>query len=180
MASLKLEIVQEPPFSSAAEEAFLNVLRTSDCLNRAFHRITRNWGLTATQYNVLRILRGAHPRGLTCSAIGSRMIAAEPDITRVLARLKTLKLVDQNRDAQDRRVVWTHISETGLALLLEMDSAIRQAPGEMLGHLENAELAELIRLLGLARKSCEGQQTPVSCDGSKSAAQEVCAPSEER
>jgi DNA-binding MarR family transcriptional regulator len=180
MASLKLEIVQEPPFSSAAEEALLNVLRTSDCLSRAFHRITRTWGLTSTQYNVLRILRGAHPHGLTCSAIGSRMIAAEPDITRLLARLKTLKLVDQHRDAQDRRVVWTHISESGLALLREMDPVIQQAPGEMLGHLDSAELAELIRLLELARKPSEGQQTPVSCDGSKSAGQEVCAASEER
>jgi DNA-binding MarR family transcriptional regulator len=180
MASLKLEIVQEPPFSSAAEEALLNVLRTSDCLNRAFHRKTRKWGLTSTQYNVLRILRGAHPRGLTCAAIGSRMITAEPDITRLLARLKTLKLVEQHRDAQDRRVVWTHIAESGLALLREMDPVIQQAPGEMLGHLDSAELAELIRLLELARKSCERQQTPVSCDGSKDAGQEACAASEER
>jgi DNA-binding MarR family transcriptional regulator len=179
MASLKMEIVQKPPFSSAEEEAFLNVLRTSDCLSRAFHRKTRNWGLTSTQYNVLRILRGAHPQGLTCSAIGSRMITAEPDITRLLARLKALKLAEQHRDAQDRRVVWTHISEAGLALLREMDSVIQQVPGELLGHLENAELAELIRLLELARKPCEGRQTPVSCEGSKAGGQEVCAASEE-
>ncbi|MDR3727410.1 MAG: MarR family transcriptional regulator [Terracidiphilus sp.] len=175
MASLKLEIVQELPFSSTAEEAFLNVLRTSDCLSRAFHRITRSWGLTSTQYNVLRILRGAHPQGLTCSAIGSRMIAAEPDITRLLARLKTLKLVEQHRDAQDRRVVWTHISKAGLKLLQEMDPVIRQFPGDMLEHLDSAELAELIRLLELVRKPSEGQQTPISCDGSKGAGQEVCA-----
>jgi len=175
MASLKLEIVQEPPFSSAAEEAFLNVLRTSDCLNRAFHRITRKWGLTSTQYNVLRILRGAHPRGLTCSAIGSRMITAEPDITRLLARLKTLKLVEQHRDAQDRRVVWTHISESGLTLLREMDPAIQQVPGVLLGHLDSTDLAELTRLLELARKTGGEQQTPVSCDGSKDAGQEICA-----
>ena len=70
----------------------LSLLRTSDCLNRAFHLKTREWGVTSTQYNVLRILRGAHPKGLTCAAIRSRMIAAEPDITRLLARLKALKL----------------------------------------------------------------------------------------
>jgi DNA-binding MarR family transcriptional regulator len=174
MASLKLDIVQELPFSSPVEEAFLNVLRTSDCLNRAFHRITRGWGLTSTQYNVLRILRGAHPQGLTCSAIGSRMITAEPDITRLLARLKTLKLVEQHRDPEDRRVVWTHISETGLALLREMDSVIRKFPGELLGHLDSDDLAQLIRLLELARKPCEGMQAPVSCDGSKVTGQQGC------
>ncbi len=76
MAGLKLEIVQEAPFSSVHEEALLNLLRTSDCLQRAIQLNTRHWGLSSTQYNVLRILRGAQPHGLTCSAIGSRMITA--------------------------------------------------------------------------------------------------------
>jgi DNA-binding MarR family transcriptional regulator len=151
MTSLKLEIVQEPPFSSVEEEALLNLLRTSDCLQRAFHLKTRDWGVTSTQYNVLRILRGAQPHGLTCSAIGSRMITAEPDITRLLARLKGLKLIQQRRDRHDRRVVWTQISAAGLELLREMDPVIQRIPGELLGHLRGAELAELIRLLELAR-----------------------------
>lgn len=60
--------------------------------------------------NVLRILRAAQPRGLTCAAIGSRMITAEPDITRLLARLKTLKLIRRQFDAHDRRAHWTHIA----------------------------------------------------------------------
>jgi DNA-binding MarR family transcriptional regulator len=151
MAGLKLEIVQEAPFSSVEEEALLNVLRTADCLQRAFHHKTRDWGVTSTQYNVLRILRGAHPNGMTCSAIGGRMIAAEPDITRLLARLKALKLIRQRRDVHDRRAVWTLISESGLELLKEMDPVIQQTPRELLGHLDAGELAELIRLLELAR-----------------------------
>jgi DNA-binding MarR family transcriptional regulator len=142
------------------EEALLNLLRTSDCLNRAFHRKTRDWGLTSTQYNVLRILRGAQPRGLTCSAIGSRMITAEPDITRLLARLKGLKLIRQRRDSQDRREVRTQISEAGLELLREMDPAIKRLPGKLLGHLESAELTEFIRLLELARKANESVEAP--------------------
>jgi DNA-binding MarR family transcriptional regulator len=153
MAGLKLEIVQERPFASLEEEALLNLLRAADCLSRAFHLKTRDWGITSTQYNVLRILRGAHPKGLTCSAIGSRMITAEPDITRLLMRLKALKLISQHRDAQDKRVVWTVISEDGLRLLSEMDPVILAAPKEMLGGLNQAELAELIRLLELARGS---------------------------
>ena len=155
MARLKLEIAQERPFASLEEEALLNLLRTSDCLNRAFHLKTRDWGVTSTQYNVLRILRGAQPDGLTCAAVGSRMITAEPDITRLLKRLKALKLIRQKRDSQDRRVVRTVISEAGLALLGQMDPTILSLPGELLGHLERAELEELIRLLELARKRNE-------------------------
>jgi len=155
MAGLKLEIVQEPPFASLEEEALLNLMRAADCLNRAFQRKTRDWGVTSTQYNVLRILRGAHPNGLTCSAIGSRMITAEPDITRLLGRLKGLKLIRQRRDPHDRRVLWTHISEPGLTLLKEMDPTILRLPKELLGKLDQRELAEFIRLLELARGNSE-------------------------
>ncbi len=157
MTGLKLEILQESPFASLEEEALLNLLRASDCLGRALHQKTRPWGVSGTQYNVLRILRGAHPGGLTCSAIGSRMITAEPDITRLLARLKALKLICQRRDSQDRRVVWTRISEAGLKLLREMDPVILAAPKELLARLSQAELAELIRLLELARGGCMEQ-----------------------
>lgn len=152
VVSLKLEIAQERPFSSAEEEAMLNLLRTSDTVHRAFHRRMRKWGITSTQYNVLRILRGAQPHGLTCAAIGSRMITAEPDITRLLGRLKALKLIRQHRDRNDRRVVWTQISEAGLELLSSMDPMVEQLPHELLGHLDKQELNELIRLLELARE----------------------------
>jgi DNA-binding MarR family transcriptional regulator len=157
MANLKLEIMQEPAFSSTEEEAFLNLLRSSDCLQRAFQQKIRGWGLTATQYNVLRILRGAHPNGLACAAIGERMIAAEPDITRLLGRLKRLKLIRQHRDRRDRRVVLTTITDSGLELLGAMDPAVRSAPRELLGHMRRAELAELIRLLELARQHRAGR-----------------------
>ena len=167
MAPLKLEIAQEPPFSSVEEEALLNVMRTADCLHRVFHLTTRDWGVTSTQYNVLRILRGAQPLGLTCSAIGTRMITAEPDITRLLARLKTLKYVRQQRDRHDRRVVWTQITETGLQLLKEMDPVIQQLPIDLLGHLDKAELVVFIRLLELARSQADDTHTPVSCSGGR-------------
>lgn len=160
MAGLKFEIAQEAPFFSVEEEALLNLLRTADCLHRAFHRTIRRWGITFTQYNVLRILRGAQPRGLTCSAIGSRMITADPDITRLLARLKGLKLIRQQCDAHDRRVVWTVISEEGLELLREMDPVVQIAPGELLKGLRGTEVTELIRLLELARGSNEELPAP--------------------
>ena len=165
MASLKEEIKQERPFSSMEEEALLNLMRTSDCLQRAFHRKGRDWGVTPTQYNALRILRGAEPRGLTCSAIGERMITEVPDITRLLARLKAMKLIRQQRDKHDRRIVWTQISAGGLELLREMDPHIEQTPKDLLGHMGGSELRELIRLLERARGNCLTAHVPVSCTG---------------
>ena len=154
MASLRSEIEQKRPFNSAEEEAFLNLVRSSDCLQRAFQRKTRGWGVTPTQYNVLRILRGAEPEGLTCAAIGRRMITADPDITRLLNRLKALKLVRQRRDRHDRRVVWTQISEAGMQLLDSMDPVVLRAPREMLGHMSPEELDTMSHLLELARANC--------------------------
>jgi DNA-binding MarR family transcriptional regulator len=98
------------------------------------------------------------------------MITAEPDITRLLARLKKLNLIRQQRDRNDRRVLWTQISEAGLELLREMEPVIQKAPAEMLGHLNGAELAELIRLLELARKHSENPPAPVNCSGKESPA----------
>jgi DNA-binding MarR family transcriptional regulator len=167
MAPLKQEIAQQRPFSSTEEEALLNLMRTADCLQRALQRKTRQWGITSTQYNVLRILRGAASQGLTCSAIGERMITAEPDITRLLARMKVLKLIRQQRDKRDRRVVWTQISSAGLDLLGKMDDEINQMPKELLGHLNQNELVEFIRLLELARRNCNDTQAPVGCTGEK-------------
>ena len=165
MANLKLEILQEPAFSSVEEEALLNLMRTSDCLQRAFQQRIRGFGLTSTQYNVLRILRGAQPDGLTCAAIGARMIAIEPDITRLLVRLKRLKLIRQHRDRHDRRAVWTQISDAGLDLLHAMDPVIQRIPGELLGHISGAALTELTRLLELARGCCGDTRQPESfCD----------------
>lgn len=167
MASLKIEIEQQIPFASGEEEALLNLVRTSDCVTRALRRKIRPWGITATQYNVLRILRGAQPAGLTCSEIGSRMVTAEPDITRLLARLKALKLIRQQHDRQDRRVVRTQISEAGLKLLSEMDPVIARAPQELLGHMNSDDIGTLIRLLERARQQCRDMSNNGGSRGSQ-------------
>ena len=171
MAGLKAEIEQSIPFSTAWEEALLNLLRTADRFSHAMQCIIRPWGVTATQYNVLRILRGAGPDGLTCSEIGSRMLTADPDITRLLRRLKALKLIRQHRDRGDRRVVRTVISEPGSRLLDEMDPAVRRAPELLLGHLSGEEIAELTRLLEKARERCAGAQADGSSKRSFSQAE---------
>ena len=183
MTSLKSEIAQKRPFASKEEEALLNILRTADCLQREFQRRSREWGVTSTQYNVLRILRGSHPDGLTCTALGDRMITAEPDITRLLKRLSGMGLVRQKRDTADRRVVRTFISAKGLHLLEQMDPVIDRTPREMLSHLKPEQIDQLIILTEAARKgcgdtaspSCEGNHTGVSCDGKEKMADTVTA-----
>ncbi len=163
MANLKDEIRQERAFQSMEEEALLNLLRTTGFLDRAVEHKIRPFGITSTQYNVLRILRGAHPAGLTCSAIGERMIAAEPDVTRLLSRLRKLDLVKQHRDRNDRRMLWTEISAQGLRLLREMDPMVEKAPIELLGHMRRGDLERLIALLETAR----GGSAQPTCDGKR-------------
>ena len=158
MSDLKSEISQSAPFSSVEEEAILNLMRTSDCLHRAFQHKSRRWGLTSTQYNVLRILRGALHEGLTCAAIGDRLITQDPDISRLLDRLKSLKLIRQHRGRSDRRMVWTQITDAGLDLLCSMDPVIQGFAVDLLGHMSSAELSEMIRLLEFARQRCAGTQ----------------------
>jgi DNA-binding MarR family transcriptional regulator len=146
---------QAQSFSSPQEEALLNLMRSADCLHRAMQQRLKHSALTLTQYNVLRILRTARPAGLTCSAIGSMMITPEPDITRLLARLKAQLLISRQRDLHDRRVVWSRITDQGLDLLAKLDAVVEQAPRELLQELTREELYTLTRLLKKAR-SCPG------------------------
>jgi DNA-binding MarR family transcriptional regulator len=155
MSSLKTEIERQAPFTSREEEVFLNLIRSADFCQRYFRRRTRSWGITGTQYNVLRILCSAGSRGLTCAEIGRRMITVEPDVTRLLNRLKALKLVQQSRDRNDRRVVWTHITAAGLELIEAMNSVVLRVPLDLFGHMTEEEITEFNRLLESARSRSE-------------------------
>ena len=154
------EIHQSRAFATIEEELLVSLLRTTDVLHERFEQMIRPFNISMTQYNVLRILRGARPKGLACAAIGARMIAEEPDITRLLARLKRLKLIRQHRDRRDRRVLWTQIADAGVKLLRAMDPVVQRAPVELLGRLSRAELTEFIRLLELARQPCVNTKPP--------------------
>lgn len=149
---------QSSPNVNLEEQALLNLLRTSDCLSRTAQRTIRPWGITATQYNVLRILRGAQVTGgATCAEIGQRLLTVDPDITRLLNRLKKLGFIGQQRDKNDRRIVRTQIREKGLELLAEMDGTMKEMPNKLLGHLSPKELIELNRMLEDVLKVCSEQ-----------------------
>jgi DNA-binding MarR family transcriptional regulator len=102
---LQTEIKKRKPFESAAEEAYLNLLRTTTVLMADFDQLFRQYGVTEQQYNVLRILRGAG-EPLPSLEVASRMITRVPDITRLVDRLETAGLVARRRCTEDRRVVY--------------------------------------------------------------------------
>lgn len=129
------------------EELFLELLRTTDILSRGFVPVLKAEGLSATQYNVLRILRGA-AEALACGEISRRMITRDPDITRLLDRLVKRGLVSRCRPTKDRRTVLVRITPEGLRLLARLDVPVREAHRKQLGHLgreRQRALAELLR-----------------------------------
>jgi DNA-binding MarR family transcriptional regulator len=135
---------------SAEESAFLELMRTTDMLSRGFAPLLKAEELSSTQYNVLRILRGA-PEGLPCGEIGSRMITRDPDITRLLDRLEKRGLVSRCRETKDRRMVLTRITDKGLELLARLDEPVQEVHRVQMGHLGRERLQELVELVRAAR-----------------------------
>ena len=136
---------------SPEETAFLDLLRTVDWLSRPVAQLLKSEDLTATQYNVLRILRGS-PDGLTCGEIGNRMITRDPDITRLLDRLENRNLVSRCRETKDRRMVLTRIAPQGLELLARLDEPVQNTHRKLLGHLGRTRLRALADLLAVCRR----------------------------
>src|ERR1700675_4109903 len=153
---LQAELKQNIPFASREAEAYLSLLRTADALQTQVEAQLREYGLTGTQYNALRILRGAGreggPEGLPCLEIGERMITRDPDITRLLNRLEDRGLAERTRTKRDRRVVYGKITAAGLKLLREIDKPLEKFGREMLRHVGQDKLKQLIELLELVRE----------------------------
>ena len=149
--SLRQEIKKVRPFEAVEQEALLNLVRTADLLAGQIAELFKPAGLSATQYNVLRILRGAGPEGLPCGEVAARMITRDPDITRLLDRMEKRKLITRCREKKDRRVVCARITDTGRNVLEELDPLVLQAHRKQLSHMTQAQLRQLIDLLELAR-----------------------------
>jgi DNA-binding MarR family transcriptional regulator len=147
-----LQIDLKPkPGSSPEEVTHLEMLRTMEALSHRFAQVLKTEDLSSTQYNVLRILRGAS-EGLPCGEIGNRMVTRDSDITRLLDRLEKRALISRQRDIKDRRTVWTQITPEGLELLARLDKPMRAAHRDRLGHLGTKRLNLLTDLLRLARQ----------------------------
>jgi DNA-binding MarR family transcriptional regulator len=144
---LRAEVQQQKPFASLEQEVFLNIQRTADLLDQGLEAVLKPFALTATQYNVLRILRGAGERGLACRELGERMLTHDPDVTRLLDRLERRGLIRRRREVQDRRVINTRITPDGLSLLSQLDQSVMELHRRQLGHLGEEQIRTLIDLL---------------------------------
>jgi len=156
MSKLRQEIRQRRPFAGLEEEVFLSLQRTASLLLQTVAKELKPHDLTAAQYNLLRILRGAQEGGeesLACGEIAERLVSPGPDVTRLLDRLEARGLVERLRSAADRRVVRARIVEAGCELLASLDEPIAQALVRRLGGLGEAKLRSLARLLEQAREA---------------------------
>ncbi len=135
---------------SSEEAVFLELLRTTDMLSRGLVQVLKIEDVSSTQYNVLRILRGA-PEGLPCGEIASRMITRDPDVTRLLDRLEKRELISRCRETEDRRTVRARIAPEGLKLLARLDEPVLAAHRKQLGHLGRQRLKALADLLRISR-----------------------------
>jgi DNA-binding MarR family transcriptional regulator len=151
--TLRDEIKQTRPFASLEQEAHLSIERTAAILGHAVAEVLKPYGITRTQYNALRILRGAGPAGLCRNEVRERLVAQVPDATRLLDRMEAAGLIRRERSAEDRRFVTTRITDEGLRVVAELDAPIDELHRRRLGVLSQDELQSLIGLLARLRES---------------------------
>lgn len=154
---LQDELKKKRPFELPEQEAILNILRTSDQFQNRFGRLLREYDLTQSQYNVLRILRG-EGKPMPCLEIGDRMIQVVPAMTGLLDRLEKQGFVQRERCTEDRRVVYVELTDAARELLQRMDDPVTELHKQLIGHLTQAELKELSRLLEKARASVQANE----------------------
>ena len=154
-SQLQQELKKRGPFESPEQEAILNILRTNDQFQNRFGRLFREFDLTPSQYNVLRILRG-EGKPMPSLEVADRMIQVVPAITGLVDRLEKQGLVSRERCTEDRRVVYVEITMKGKALLKKMDQPVSELHSSLIGHLNRTELRELSRLLEKARTGLQG------------------------
>jgi DNA-binding MarR family transcriptional regulator len=150
---LLAELKQSKPYPSVAQEAHVSIVRTAAVLAHAIEEVLKPFGITATQYNVLRILRGEGRRGLCRQEIGERMVTPVPDVTRLLDRLEDMRLITRARGVEDRRRMTTRITREGLKLLARADGPLVAGHERLLGHLGARKLRTLVDLLAEARSA---------------------------
>jgi DNA-binding MarR family transcriptional regulator len=139
------------PRTTTQVDAYLAILRAAGELERQVIELLKTADLTASQYNVLRILRGGGADGLSCGELGERLIRHDPDVTRLVDRLEKRGLIERSREARDRRVVRTRITGKGLDVLDKLDAPMDAVHERQLGHMDEARLSALTKLIEAVR-----------------------------
>ncbi len=151
LSGLGAELKQNKPFASLQEEAALSIARTAAVLDHQVAQALKSHGLTPSQYNVLRILRGAGPDGLCRNEVGTRLVTQVPDVTRLLDRMEDTGLISRQRGSEDRRFVTTRATRKGLDLVNKLDQPMHELLQERLGHVSKKSLRALIDALAEVR-----------------------------
>jgi DNA-binding MarR family transcriptional regulator len=149
------EIRQKKPFRNPESEAFVSLVRTADTLVRQVDRLLKPYGLTMTQYNALRILRGAGGEGATCSYIAERLITNDPDVTRLLDRLEKSSLIERSRSTTDRRIVLSRLTKAGSDVLDRLDREVDDLHARQFAGVGRKSLATMLDQLATIRTSEE-------------------------
>ena len=149
--TLRSDIKQVKPFKSLEEEVLLTIVRTAADLEHQLEQELKPFGITSTQYNVLRILRGAGTDGLCRNEVGTRLVRPVPDVTRLLDRMDEAGLIARERGGMDRRYVTTRLTTKGLDLVNTLDRDIVKIHQEQLGHMGRARMKALLGLLAEVR-----------------------------
>jgi DNA-binding MarR family transcriptional regulator len=152
MANLQAEIKQTKPFASPIDEALLSVLRTAAVLEHHLTEALKPYGITHTQYNVLRILRGAGSAGLCGREVAERLVSKVPDISRLLDRMEEMNLIDRERDPGDRRHVTARISSKGLRVVEQTTPDLVAVERKRFAGLEPERVKLLIESLAQIRE----------------------------
>ena len=153
MKTLREELKQTQPFRSPEDELYLSLRLTSRIVEEPWDRhLRKTANLSPSQYNILRILRGAGVEGRTMGEISERMINRDPDVTRLADRMVKRGLVRRMRAEDDRRVVKLFVTQAGLDLLAELDPDVNRYLQDALGGLEEAKQRKLIELLAEVRE----------------------------
>ena len=152
-SALRAEIRQRKPFTSLEQEAFLSVARTEAALREHLEQVLKPFDISFSQYNVLRILRGAGQGGLCRNEIRDRLVDRMPDVTRLLDRMEETGWVTRTRGTEDRRQVSTYLTKAGKDLVDALDGPVAEEHGRRLGHLTKTQLRTLIELLAAARQA---------------------------
>jgi DNA-binding MarR family transcriptional regulator len=150
-AKAQKEARRAEPIAGREEDVYLSLLRTVERLSRGVAETLAGADLTPTQYNALRILRGAGDAGASCTEVGERMVTKDSDVTRLLDRLEARGLISRGREAADRRRVVARITDEGLRVLEGLDGPVAETHRNQLDHLGEKQLATLGKLLKAAR-----------------------------
>ncbi|MFM7823760.1 MAG: MarR family winged helix-turn-helix transcriptional regulator [Bacteroidota bacterium] len=147
---IEKEIGQSVSFKSDLQRAAVNILYTASWLNMKNTETLKPFDLTPQQFNVLRILRGHHPKPATVNLLMQRMLDKSSNASRLVDRLLEKGFVTRETNRQDKRAVDVYISHKGMDVLDNIDKTIGLLESH-LDHLSESEARMLSDLLDKMR-----------------------------